>query len=333
MKINIVHKDRAVQIPVRFKLPDTAPQVVETPPTPPTPPEPEPEPEQAPHKSRRPKSKKPGKIATFFRQHPKFRIILPCVSGIIFTALLVFAGLKIYQWHQDDLNNRKQQEQAAEDAAGQEVVAEGELVNPPAEQDDDYWYYAKMPFYEVNFDELLAKNSDTVAFIHMNDSYVNYPVVQTTDNDYYLTHAYDHSYNDAGWVFMDYRSVLPSDNTVIYGHGRWNGTVFGTLKNALDPSWQQNKDNYVIWLSTPSENFLYQIFSVYVIPAENYYLKQTFASPDDKMAWLSTMQGRNTAPVSATLVPTDSILTLSTCLDDFDNRVVIHARLIKRQAR
>ncbi len=270
------------------------------------------------------------------KQRRSFGNFLFYPVAFIFIALLVFSGLKIFQWFQDDQDNRVQQEYALEDANIQVVEEQGELVNPPEEtatKEDDYWYYTKLPFYSADFTELQNKNSDTVAFIHMNDSYVNYPVVKTTDNDYYLTHAFDRSLNDAGWVYMDYRSVLPSDNTVIYGHGRWNGTVFGTLKNALNADWQANKDNYVIWLSTPTENFLYQIFAVYVVPAENLYLMQNFESPEQKAEWLSIMKSRNIAPVDVSVTPSDQILTLSTCLDDHDNRVVIQAKLIKRLAR
>ena len=299
MKIKIIYSDRTKTIPVHFK---SSKSIVES----------------------VPKNIKP---------QPKFIKPLYFTLAIIFSALLAFSGLKIFQWANDDNSNRTQQAEAVEVASVEEVDSEGELINPPEEQDDDYWYYAKMPFYQVDFGELMAKNSDTVAFIHLNDSYVNYPVVQTTDNDYYLTHAYDRSWNDAGWVYMDYRSSVPDDNTVIYGHGRWNGTVFGTLKNALDSTWQQNKDNYAIWLSTPTENLVYQIYAIYVIPAENYYLKQTFASPEEKSAWLETMKSRNTAPIDVGVTPNDSLLTLSTCLDDFDNRVVVQAKLIKRQVR
>lgn len=58
-----------------------------------------------------------------------------------------------------------------------------------------------VPFYDVDFSQLLKKNLDTVAFINVKGTNINYPIVQTKDNDYYLTHAFDKSYNEAGWVF------------------------------------------------------------------------------------------------------------------------------------
>ena len=65
-----------------------------------------------------------------------------------------------------------------------------------------------LPFLSVGFDELNAKNSDTVAWLKVAGTKVNYPVVQTNNNDYYLTHAFDKTVNEAGWLFADYRSNL-----------------------------------------------------------------------------------------------------------------------------
>lgn len=270
--------------------------------------------------------------------HRKLKVALTVLLFIAFGGLLAFAGYKIFEHHQDDVESYELQEEAIEVADVQEVAEEGELINPPEDvgPESDYWYYIHMPFTQADFSVLKAKNADTVAYIHMNNSNVNYPVVQTGDNVYYLTHAYDHSYNESGWVFMDYRASFSplSDNVVIYGHGRWEGTVFGTLKNALSPSWQSNRDNYVITISTPTDNFMYQIFSVYVVKAESYYIQTAFGTPEAKMAWLETMKSRNVTPVDVPLSANDSILTLSTCLNDNnDDRIVVQAKLIKRQAR
>ena len=91
-----------------------------------------------------------------------------------------------------------------------------------------------------------------------NGTNINYPYVQTTDNDYYLTHAFNKTRNSAGWVFLDYRNNpdLSDKNNIIYAHGRYDNTMFGTLKNALTNGWLKNKDNFVIKLSTPYENSL-----------------------------------------------------------------------------
>ena len=213
------------------------------------------------------------------------------------------------------------------------IEEEGTLINPPIEIESDYWYYIKEPFYSVDFNNLLEKNSDTIAFINMKNTNINYPIVQTNDNDYYLTHAFDKSLNNAGWVYADFRNnpTFTDDNTIIYGHGRLNDTVFGSLRNVLKEEWQNNKDNYTISVSTPTKDLIYQIFSIYTIQNESYYITPTFSNPEKKLEWINTMKSRNIAPIDVAINDDDYFLTLSTCLDNDGGRIVVHAKLIKEQ--
>lgn len=254
---------------------------------------------------------------------------------VLFSLALILSLLKIYFWAQDNKKIADITKEINEIVTPTPIEEEGELVNPPEDKANDYWDYVKLPFYEVDFTALKEKNPDTVAFIHMQGNNINYPVVQTDNNDYYLKHAYDRSKNSAGWVFMDYRNNITtlSDNTVIYGHGRLDETVFGSLKNALTKTWQANKENYVIWLTTEKENLVFQIFSIYTIPSENYYIETDFSSSADKEKWLNTMKERNTTSFDTSVNTNDKILTLSTCQNNNGGRIVVQAKLIKRQSR
>ena len=167
----------------------------------------------------------------------------------------------------------------------------------------------------------------------MRNTNIKYPVVQTSDNNYYLKHSFDKTENKAGWVFMDYRSNIKKleDNTIIYGHSRLDGTMFGTLKETLSHNWQSNKNNYVIFLSTTKENMIFQIFSIYTIKRENYYIITNFINSNEKQKWINTMKKRNIAPIDTEVNINDKILTLSTCQNNQDRRIVIHAKLIKKQ--
>lgn len=220
-----------------------------------------------------------------------------------------------------------------------------EIINPPNEntnnenQDinavpNDYWYYINMPLISVDFNSLIEKNSDTVAWIALNGTNINYPVVQATDNDYYLYHAYDHSDNQAGWVFMDYRNnpIEFSQNTVIYGHGMNNNTIFGTLRYIVESWWYNNPDNHIVKLSTPTENTLWQVFSIYTIPEETYYIQTDFNDNEEYNNFLSKLKARSIYNFNAELNENDKIITLSSCYND-ELRVVLHAKLIKREVR
>lgn len=254
---------------------------------------------------------------------------------IFFLTLIGGMSVILLKWHTDNKKIKKLNLNLEDIVKSKYIDEEGTLQNPPSDKESDYWYYIKVPFYNVDFNELLKKNKDTVGFIHMNSSNINYPIVQADDNEYYLNHAFDKSKNDAGWVFMDAKNnkQFTDFNTIIYGHGRLNKTVFGSLKNVLKESWQKDKDNYTISISTPSKNYVYQIFSVYNIKKESYYIKSTFTNEEDKEEWVKTMVKRNIAPIETTVDSNDHIITLSTCENNSGGRIVVHAKLIKEQKR
>ena len=258
-----------------------------------------------------------------------------CVFLIFFIGILAISIYKVYSWNLDNKKIKKITDDLSKEVKPVANNEEGELINPPDDKNSDYWYYVSLPFYDVDFKTLKGKNQDTVAFIHMAETNINYPVVQTNDNEYYLGRAFDKSKNDAGWVFMDYRNDVNnlSDNTIIYGHGRLDKTVFGSLKNSLKKSWQENKDNYIIWLSTPTESIMFQIFSIFIIKSESYDITTDFKNENDKQTWLDTMVKRNTTTKTTDVSTSDKFLTLSTCLNNNGERVVVQAKLIKKQKR
>lgn len=249
--------------------------------------------------------------------------------------LIIFSLYTILKWHADNTKIQQIKKELDQELQVEDIKEKGELVNPPSDKNSNYYYYAGFPFYEVNFSSLLSKNGDTVGFLRIKNTNISYPIVQAKDNDYYLNHDFYKNKNQAGWIFLDYRSSLDplNDNTVIYGHARLDGTIFGSLKNVLTDSWQENRDNYVIFLSTPKENMVFQIFSIYTIPSEGYYIQQSFRNDKKKQDWLQTMKKRNIAPIETQVDSKDKILTLSTCQNVKDGRLVVHAKLIKSQKR
>lgn len=259
------------------------------------------------------------------------------VFFIILASIFLISSFCIYFWMNDnkELNTLEEKIIKETKIKKKKDSKNTEQVNPPENQKDDYWDYMKMNLLEVNFSDLLKKNKDTVAWIKVNGTNINYPVVQTEDNDFYLHHAFDKSKNNAGWVFMDYRNnpVNFDENTIIYAHSRYNGTMFGSLKNILDSSWYNNKNNYIIRMSTPTENTMWQVFSVYTIPEESYYITPNFSSDGAYSEFLNTVKERSKVEFSATVNTNDKVLTLSTCKDNFGSRVVMHAKLIKREIR
>lgn len=280
---------------------------------------------------------KNGRITRAKYQKRKRRKKLIWTIILILSILIVILCIvKIFFWNKDnqtidkiekDINTKKIVKEKKSETA--------QNVNPPSNKNDDYWYYINMDMMSVDFNELKQKNSDTVGFIKVNGTNVNYPIVQSTDNSYYLKHAFDKSKNSAGWVFADYRNNMVNfdKNTVIYGHSRSNQTVFGSLKKVLNKSWYGNKDNHIIKLSTPTENTLWQIVSIYTIKPESYYITTKFSDEQFK-TFVQTIKNRSQINFSGTINENDKILTLSTCEDVAGTtRLVIHAKLIKLEQR
>lgn len=260
---------------------------------------------------------------------------LPFIIFILLFSSIILINLKtILNWEKDNQKIKKIETNIEEEIQIEIIEEEGEIINPPKVKESDYWLYIKVPFQNVDLEALKEKNNDTVGFINIKNTNINYPIVQTTNNDYYLNHAYDKSYNEAGWVFMDYRNNNFNDfNTIIYGHGRLNKTVFGSLKDLLKDSWQSNKDNYTLTISSLTMNYVYQIFSIYTIDAESYYIKTEFNTNEDKQDWITEMNNRNTSIIYSPANINDKIITLSTCLNNDNGRIVVHAKLIKQQTK
>lgn len=256
---------------------------------------------------------------------------------ILFLTIFISSLFKISNWFKDNKKTDEITKDIEEIVKVEEVKEEEniELINEPEEEpESDYWYYVKFPLIEVDFNELEKKNSDTVAWINVNNTNINYPIVQTNNNDYYLTRSYDKTWNDAGWVFMDYRNDnnLNDKNTIIYAHSRLDKTMFGSLSKVLKNDWYKNKDNHIIKISTPTENSLWQIFSVYKIEEETYYITTDFENDNTYMEFLNTIKDRSKYNFNVTLNSSDSIITLSTCYSETE-RTVVHAKKIKKSSR
>ena len=250
-------------------------------------------------------------------------------------SIIVFSLYTIFNWCKDNSKIKQLNKNIQQSVDILEVMDKGETINPPVDMNSNYYYYIKLPFIDVNCDTLLKENKDTIGYIHINNTNVSYPILQTDNNIYYLNHSFDKKRNKAGRIYLDYKNDINnlSDNTVIYGHARFDGTMFGSLKNVLSDYWLKNKDNYVIYISTFKENMLFQIFSIYTVEKENYYIKTSFDSDNEKREWLDTMKERNIAPISTEVNIDDKILTLSTCQNNHGGRIVIQAKLIKRQKK
>jgi len=289
-------------------------------------------------KRKREKSSKENKKLSFAILCLSLSVYLVCVFII---SRWYVQGLKIKYLSNDIINSTEilEEQEVEEDDNIQDNQNENEPVNEnndsnnssdkPVYYPNDYWDYLSVPFMDVNFDELLKKNNDTVGWIKIDGTKVNYPVVQSEDNDFYLSHDFRKNNNIGGWIFADYRVNFETfgKNTIIYGHNMNNKTMFGSVPSMLYNGYLNNSSNNYIRISTPTCNTIWKVFSIYTIEPEVYYLKTNFRTePFDK--FLTTIKNRSIYNFGIDVTDNDKILTLSTCDNSGTKRVVVHAKMI-----
>ena len=190
---------------------------------------------------------------------------------------------------------------------GNEIYSESqELYFEEPENPDDG--------FKVDFKSLKQVNNEALGWIYIEDTPINYPLLQTDNNDYYLKHTYDRRYSDFGSIFIDYRSSsdLTDPNTIIYGHNTKNGSMFGTLKKYKDKSYlEQHPCFYIIY---EDATYKYEIISAFTAQISNPVYNLDFADENKFTDWI-TQVCKSSEVDAGNYVPTgeEKIVTLSTC--------------------
>ena len=225
--------------------------------------------------------------------------IINILEVIVIILLLSFSTTKIVEWNKESKETK-------------------ELINDIKNYTEDN-----------KITNLKVENNDTIGILKVNNTNIDYPFVQAKDNNYYLTHNFNKKKTSAGWIFLDKRNNkdLNDKNNIIYGHSRKDKSMFGTLKNTLSKEWYMNKNNRNIKILTETRTYNYEIFSIYKIEKENYYLQTEFKTDKEYKVFLNIIKDRSIYNFDINIENITSILTLSTCYKN-DRRVVVHAKLI-----
>ena len=237
------------------------------------------------------------------------KTILITLLNLIFVFGIIIAIIYIAKWYLDNKENRE-----LENKLSNAVIIEQE--NKDKE-------------YNINFEELKALNNETIGWLKVKGTNIEYAVVKANNNNYYLNHNFEKKYNIAGWIFADYKNKLngTDKNIVIYGHNRKDGSMFGTLKNILKEEWYSNEENLMIDFITEKEQVKYQVFSIYKIKNEDYYINTEFKE-NEFADFIKTLKNRSIKDFEIEVTENDSILTLSTCADNNKYRIVLHSKKI-----
>ena len=188
------------------------------------------------------------------------------------------------------------------------------------------------------YEELVLKNPDTVGWISISGTDINYPVVQKSgDNDYYLTHSFEGEDDSNGTLFVDYRCDIVNDhsNTIIYGHNMNSGLMFGNLDAYLDQDYYNS--HRTVTFNTIYEHRTYEIVAVCLSRVEyqdeNSYRYYNFIQAENQAEWDAFVSNVNKLSIfskDVDLAPTDKVLTLSTCNSYVeDGRLFVVAKRIE----
>lgn len=265
-------------------------------------------------------------------------LILICLAVSIF----LFTLIMLTFWLFDSWNIQQETDQILATTTLGSVPSSSGPTNNGADSEEDvfnpYWDFQNTDYLTADFTQLQQQNPETIAWLHLPGTNINYPVVQHTDNSYYLNHSFSRTGNSAGWVFLDHRNQTFENsetydyNTIIYAHGRQDGSMFGSLKNIFTKTWQSDPDHLLLRTSSPTANQIWQVFSIYRITDSNDYIQTDFPEPRMFQDFLDTITARSVYDFHTTVSTSDHIITLSTCQDEH-TKIVLHAKLIKSAAR
>ena len=235
----------------------------------------------------------------------KIKNIIIIIFIIMFGGIALYSGYKILNYTKDTV----------------ETKDEIEELNEFIKVDDNTGEV------KIDFNQLKEKNSDTVGWLRIKDTNIDYPVVKGKDNDYYLTHNFKKNFNASGWLFADYKNKIngKDKNIVIYGHSMKNKTMFGELSKVLRKEWYSKDDNLNITFITPDKKATYKVFSIYKIEAEDYYINTEFSTDKDFDTFVKVLKNRSQIKLNVDVNNPSQIMTLSTCYDNGNIRLAVHA--------
>lgn len=225
---------------------------------------------------------------------------------VVLLAVLAFSAVKIVSYLNQQRLSEKQQDAISNEFITPVNDGSGEGSDKNTESNTNKGE-PEPEQIKVDFDKLLAKYPDTVGYIYGANTGINYPIVQGSDNDFYLKHDYDGNTNNNGSIFMEYQcnGDFSSGNSIIYGHHMKSGLMFAHLENYKQQSYYDAHPYFYIY--TPTQNYRLELFAGCVVEGDaDIYALNPSADTIAALVAKSTFK-------SKIGTPTGNIVTLSTC--------------------
>ena len=231
------------------------------------------------------------------------------IVEILCVLVFVYAGFQLFTIFQDYQRASNEYDALSEELVKEEPIEEVEEETSILDLPYDY----EVPFYQVDLAQARAINPDTVGWIILPDSKINYPIVKSKDNTEYLTRTFEGQTTTSGAIFMDMYCAadFSSQNTIIYGHNMKNGRMFRALNFMTDKEYFWRHHIFCIDMGYGFEN--YEVISCYETVETDYTSWQIgFESKEMYESWLKAIVKRCNYDCVDYDVNKNTI-TLSTC--------------------
>ncbi|MDQ0207748.1 class B sortase [Alkalicoccobacillus murimartini] len=184
-----------------------------------------------------------------------------------------------------------------------------------------------------SFASLQSINQDIIGWIKVGDTAIDYPVLQSEDNQYYLDRNYKKEETRAGSIFLDHRNDVTDQpkHTILYGHRMKDASMFTGLTNFMEKDFFEDPPS--MYYDTLYEQYDIEVFSAYQTHTDFYYIETEFQDDDTYHQFLEEIRSKSLYESDVELSSEDQIITLSTCdysLHPTEGRLVVHGKLVKR---
>lgn len=258
---------------------------------------------------------------------------------LLFYVIVIFACVFMYSAYQlfDTINGyrvaKKLYESTSSKYTSTDTNRTPPAATPPLElspEEEEEYIDPEISPKAVNFDLLLADGAEVVAWIYGPGTVIDYPVVQTEDNQFYLNHMYNGAWNSSGTIFIDCKCQpdFAGDNTILYGHNMNDYSMFASLLNYKDQAYYEAHP--VLYINSPEQNYRLELFAGFTTASDSNAYTLSFLDEDVKAAYIEDVKSQSLFNSDVQVGARDKLAILSTCTYDYqDARFIVIGKLIK----
>lgn len=245
---------------------------------------------------------------------------------VLLSAILLFSAYKLVRIFKSYRDSAKQYKQISEIAIA--TISPSPSISPNAVA---AIAPSEVPV-TVDWAALKAINADVVGWLYCANTPVNYPVVQTNDNDYYLTHGFDGNKSSSGALFLDCRNNIAAldENFIIYGHRMKDDSMFGTIPQYAEQAYYD--EHPIMYFLTPEQNYRVELFACRTVHSKEKYFETYFENKIEFKRYLNKAIDQSYLQTDVTVDPQYPSLTLVTCstyANTDSPRLLVHGCLVQ----